>query len=246
MTSIPESKITTRRLLVIAASAVCILAALAVYYVYSGNNPAPVDINTAVRTVEQTETDAQKGTIDGIWVVDTQTGEFTFDDATGSFAGFRVDEVLTGIGDFTAVGRTGDITGLIKISEGQLVSADMEVNLRTLTSNKPGRDGAVQRILGTAPNPTATFSLTENAAIPEDAAADPVEMTIEGQLTVNGITNDVSVEISSQQVNGLIVVVGHTEILFSDYSLTIPEVPAVLSAEDHGIMEFQLLLKRSE
>ena len=44
--------------------------------------------------------------IAGTWTVDTSIGEFSFEDSTGTFVGFRVQEELCGIGSTTAVGRT--------------------------------------------------------------------------------------------------------------------------------------------
>ena len=41
-----------------------------------------------------------------------------------------------------------------------------------------------------------------------------------------------------------VVVVGTTEVVFADYDVTVPRVPIVLSAEDHGIVELQLFFTR--
>jgi hypothetical protein len=43
-------------------------------------------------------------------------------------------------------------------------------------------------------------------------------------------------------VNGTVVVVGSIDIVFSDYGVEVPRGAVVLSVDDHGIMEFQLLL----
>ena len=94
--------------------------------------------------------------------------------------------------------------------------------------------------------PTATFSLTEELSI--DGAAEAgtaVTLSAAGDLTVNGITQPVVVDIEAQLVGSVIAVVGSVEIIFADFDVTVPQVPIVLSAEDHGIMEFQLLFRRS-
>ena len=49
--------------------------------------------------------------VEGTWTIDAETGDFDFETATGTFAGFRVNEELAGIGADTAVGRTGAVTG---------------------------------------------------------------------------------------------------------------------------------------
>ena len=184
--------------------------------------------------------------LDGTWTVDTETGEFTLDEATGSFAGFRVDEELANIGAFTAVGRTGDVSGTLEIAGEHVTSVEIEVDLTTLQTDDRRRDGAVQRALGTSANPTATFSLTEEIRI-EGAVEDgePLSLSATGDLTVNGITQPVVVDIEAQLVGSLIAVVGSVEITFADFDVTVPQVPIVLSAEDHGIMEFLLLFRRS-
>lgn len=184
--------------------------------------------------------------LDGTWAVDAETGEFTLDDATGSFAGFRVDEELARIGAFTAVGRTGDVSGTLVIAEESVTSVEIEVDLTTLRTDDSRRDGAVQRALGTSQHPTARFSLTEELHI--DGAVElggSISLMASGDLTVNGITQPVTIDIEAQLVGSVIAVVGSVEITFADFDVTVPQVPIVLSAEDHGIMEFQLLFRRS-
>ena len=184
--------------------------------------------------------------LDGTWEVDAETGDFTLDDATGSFAGFRVDEELARIGDFTAVGRTGDVSGTLVIANQQVSAADIAVDLRTLQTDDSRRDGAVQRALRTTQHPTATFSLVGPLDISGAVErGEAVKLAARGDLTVNGITQPVVVDIEAQLVGSLIVVVGSVEVTFADFDVTVPQVPIVLSADDHGIMEFQLLFRRS-
>ncbi|MCY4517766.1 MAG: YceI family protein [Acidimicrobiaceae bacterium] len=181
----------------------------------------------------------------GTWAVDAETGEFTLEDATGSFAGFRVDEELASVGAFTAVGRTGDVSGTLEIADEHVTSAEIAVDLTTLQTDDRRRDSAVQRALGTSQHQTATFVLTGELQI-EGAveSGEPVSFAAPGDLTVNGITQPVVVDIEAQLVGSVIAVVGSVEITFADFDVTVPQVPVVLSAEDHGIMEFQLLFRR--
>ena len=53
--------------------------------------------------------------IAGTWTVDTSVGEFSYEDSTGTFVGFRVDEELAGLGSTTAVGRTPAVSGTVTI-----------------------------------------------------------------------------------------------------------------------------------
>ena len=48
----------------------------------------------------------------------------------------------------------------------------------------------------------------------------------------------------AQLVDGTIVIVGSTDITFSDYGVSVPSAPIVVSAEDTGTLELQLFLQR--
>ncbi|MXX43114.1 MAG: YceI family protein [Acidimicrobiales bacterium] len=236
-----------RRTVVTVVVLLAIVAAAAIVGVWRvlGDAPEEVSLAEAVEVAEQAQEDAA-AELDGTWAVDAETGEFTLDDATGSFAGFRVDEELARIGAFTAVGRTGDVSGTLVIAEESVTSVEIEVDLTTLRTDDSRRDGAVQRALGTSQHPTATFSLAEELHI--DGAVElggSISLMASGDLTVNGITQPVTIDIEAQLVGSVIAVVGSVEITFADFDVTVPQVPIVLSAEDHGIMEFQLLFRRS-
>lgn len=180
----------------------------------------------------------------GAWTVDTTIGDFDFEQATGSFAGFRVDEELT-IGEVTAVGRTGEVSGSIRLGAGGLEAAEITVDMSTIESDRPLRDGLTRQALGTDQFPTATFVLTEPVALPADAA-DGTAFSLEaaGELTVKGATNPAVFALDAQLVDDVIVVVGSTEVTFADYGVQAPSAPIVVSVEDHGIIEFQLLFTR--
>ncbi len=180
----------------------------------------------------------------GAWTVDTTIGDFDFEQATGSFAGFRVDEELT-IGEVTAVGRTGEVSGFIQLGAGGLEAAEITVDMSTIESDRPLRDGRTRQALGTDQFPTATFVLTEPVALPADAA-DGAAFSLEaaGELTVKGVANPAVFALDAQLVDDVIVVVGSTEVTFADYGVQAPSAPIVVSVEDHGIIEFQLLFTR--
>ena len=180
----------------------------------------------------------------GAWTVDTTIGDFDFEQATGSFAGFRVDEELT-IGEVTAVGRTGEVSGSIRLGAGGLEAAEITVDMSTIESDRPLRDGLTRQALGTDQFPTATFVLSEPVALPA-YAADGAAFSLEaaGELTIKGVTNPAVFALDAQLVDDVIVVVGSTEVTFADYGVQAPSAPIVVSVEDHGIIEFQLLFTR--
>lgn len=186
------------------------------------------------------------GDIDGTWVIDDEIGSFTFDTASGSFAGFRVAEELT-IGESTAVGRTGDVTGSLTIEGGTLIAAEVTVDMTTIVSNESRRENAIRRAVGAADFPNATFVLTEPVELPEGlAAGDAVSIDAVGDLTVKGTTNEVTFAIDAAvRDDGFGVITGSTSIIWDDFGVTPPSAPIVVSVADQGTVEFQLIVRRS-
>ena len=108
------------------AALVLIAGGVAVYFYLRDDAPAEVDINTAVDD-SSTNTTAADGTattsagdasIDGTWSLEPTTEELVYDKPTGSFAGFRVKEEISGIGSTEAVGRTRAVNGSVTIATG--------------------------------------------------------------------------------------------------------------------------------
>jgi len=178
----------------------------------------------------------------GRWSVDTTIGSFDFEQATGSFVGFRVDEELSGIGSVTAVGRTGVVSGEMDIDGTRLVGATIVADLSELTTNDPGRNGPARRALDTANFPEASFVLSDAVDLGgavEDGSA--VSISAAGELTIKGITRPTTFAIDAQVVGDVIVVVGRVDVVFADFDVVAPSAPIVLSVDDHGVIEFQLL-----
>jgi polyisoprenoid-binding protein YceI len=213
--------------------------------------PARVDLDTAAEQVTTTTaaggaTSPAVTSVDGTWTVDTSTGEFDFETATGTFAGFRIQEELSSIGSTTAVGRTGDVTGSITIAGEQLTAAEFEVDVSTITTNESRRDDRVQSALETSQFPTATFTLTEPVALGADpASGEELSVTAVGDFTLHGVTRQVEVPLQAKLVGDTVVVVGSFDVLFSDYGVEVPSAPIVLSVSDTGTIEMQLLLTKS-
>ena len=179
-------------------------------------------------------------------MVDTTTGEFDYENATGTFAGFRIEEELASIGSTTAVGRTGDVAGSITIDGTTLTAATFEVDMSTITTNESRRDNKVAQALEVSTYPTGTFTLTEPVDLGAAAASgDAISATAVGELTIHGVTQTVELPIQAQLVDGTVVVVSSSDIVFSDYDVEVPESQIVVSVEDHGILEFQILLTAS-
>lgn len=186
------------------------------------------------------------GGVEGTWVVDTSIGEFSFEESTASFAGFRVNEELTGVGSAVAVGRTPLVAGTIVINGTTLEEAVIEADLTGIVTNESRRDRRVQSAMGTSEFPVAAFVLTEPVELGSAAAGgEAVQVEAAGDLTIKGVTQPVVIPIEAQLVDDLIVVVGSIDLVFADFNVEVPSAPVVLSADDHGIMEMQLLFGKT-
>ena len=177
----------------------------------------------------------------GTWQVDTTIGEFDFADATSTFAGFRVDEELANVGDTEAIGRTPAVSGSLEIAGTTLESATIEADFSQIESDIPRRDNAMRRAMNVDENPLGTFELTspvDFGEIPGDG--DSLAFTASGDLTVNGMTNPVEVEMEAQVAEGNILVVGTTNVVFADFGIEAPQVGPVVSIEDNGTVEMQV------
>ena len=182
--------------------------------------------------------------LDGVWTVEVadNAGDLQGEPVV-SFAGFRVDEVLgSGIGEFTAVGRTAEVSGSIELTDTALVATTVEVAMSTLRTDNGSRDSRVYRALNTSEFPLAVFTLVEPVELPAGMAdGETFSGSAQGDLTIKGVTNRVAFDLQAQLVGDRIVVVGSAGVTFSDYDVTAPTAPIVVSVEDHGIMEFQLI-----
>jgi len=178
----------------------------------------------------------------GTWSVDTTIGEFGIDEASGTFVGFRVKEVLgQGIGSATAVGRTPLVSGSAEIDGTTLVTAEIVADLTGLRTDRPMRDSRVQDALNTGVHPEATFVLAGPVDLGEGRQ---VQVPAPGSLTINGVTNTVTVDLAAELVGRILAVVGTIDVVFADYDVEAPTAPVVVSVEDHGIVEVQLFLTR--
>jgi polyisoprenoid-binding protein YceI len=202
----------------------------------------------ATTEVMATETSAETAAADtaaaglaGTWSVDTSVGEFSYEDSTGTFVGFRVDEELTGIGSTTAVGRTPEVAGTLTIEGTTVTAVTIEADMTAITTNEGRRDDKVQSALDTGEFPTATFVLTEPIELGDAATSgESVSVAAAGELTIHGMTTPVTIPLEAQLVGDNIVVVGSLDIVFADYGVSVPSAPVVLSAEDEGVVELQL------
>jgi polyisoprenoid-binding protein YceI len=185
------------------------------------------------------------GGFDGTWNVDTSVGSVA--DGSGTFVGYRVQEQLASIGANTAVGRTGDVTGSLTMAATRITAATITADLTSLQSDDNRRDGQLSHQgIQTSQFPTATFTLTspiDLGSVPADGTTFTVNAT--GQLTLHGVTKDVTIPLKGKRSGDTVVVAGSLPIVFADYGISKPNSFAVLSIADQGMMELQVFFRRA-
>lgn len=240
----------SRRKLGVIALAVVAVAVVGVagwWFLIRDDAPSEADIDTASETLSEADgAGAPSGDgVEGEWTVDPSIG--SFDDFSGTWAGYRVDEELAGVGTNTAVGRTPDVTGTMTVEGDEVTAVDVEVDLTTLKSDNGTRDGALQsRGLESGTFPTASFTLTSPLALPDGVAAgERVTAQATGELTIHGVANEVTLEVEAELSDGAAAVVGQAPVVLADFDIEPPTGFSVLSIKDEGTFEFQLFFTRS-
>lgn len=220
----------------------------------AANEAAAAEDATAPLDTGQPDSNASVGSAtDGVWTVDTSIGMF---DATcltevcgSSFAGFRINEELANFGAKTVVGRTPGVSGSMEIVGSQVIGAEFLVDMSGLITDNDSRTNALRRENGgleTEAFPEARFELSQAidlGSVPAEGASIEVQAT--GNLTVHGVTNEVTIPLTAEVQAGVVIVFGNLEgILLADYDIPKPSAAVVVSVEDNAIMELQLFLTR--
>ena len=167
-------------------------------------------------------------TLDGAWVV-----------SDGSFAGYRVEEVLRGE-NVTVTGRTEQVDGTVAIADGAISTADVVVDMASVATDEPPRDAYFRSsVIDVAAHPTATFAITEPVPLPARAG----DVALAGSLTIRGVSRDVTVQAQVASAEGGVQVVGSIPVTFADYDIEAPSLGFV-TVEEQGDVEFSLWLER--
>ena len=164
---------------------------------------------------------------------------------TASEFGYRVEEVLAGV-NTTAVGRSNEIEGLLTIDGTTATVVDITVQIENITSDDSRRDGQFSgRIMNAAEFPTAEFRITEPIDFGQIPVGDEqVTATATGELTLRGVTNPVTFDVTAQTTDGRIGVLGSIPVVFEDYGIDNPSF-GVVATEDNGLVEFVLVFERA-
>ena len=242
----------TRRTMMIggvfAVAALAAVVGLVVWYtVLSNDAPSRVSLSEAVTAVQSNPDATPSAALSSATEASASlAGTWVLAPNSDSFVGYRVKEELARIGATSAVGRTRQITARLVFDGTAITDVEVTADLRTLQSDQALRDAALRmQALETSRYPTATFRLTQPIVLGEvPAEGVPVAATAVGDLTLHGVTRRVSIDLQGQRSNGLVVVVGSTEVRFADFNIQQPRAAAVLSVEDRATLELQLVFQQ--
>jgi len=166
----------------------------------------------------------------------------------GNEVRYRVREQLVGLDlPNDAIGATSDVTGSIAFdAKGNLVPASSRfvVKVATLESDKDRRDGYVRgRILEASEYPTVTLAPTsiKGLALPLPTSGS-ASFQVVGDLTVHGVTKPTTWQVEAAFNRGRVTGTATTTFPFSEFGLTQPRVPVVLSVADTIKLEYTFAL----
>lgn len=133
------------------------------------------------------------------------------------------------------------------LTDSRVTSLDVSVDMTTLTSDDDRRDGQLhERGLETDAFPTATFSLTQPIDIVKPpGVGETVDATASGDLSLHGVTKQVTVPVQARWNGTEIEIAGSVDITIADYGIERPVGFIVLLIADTGTIEFHLLFDRA-
>jgi polyisoprenoid-binding protein YceI len=175
--------------------------------------------------------------------VDLENLSGTWSVTAGSYAGYRVKEVLQG-NDVTVNGRTEKVSGTLTADGLTLTDATVTVDVASITTPEPPRDIYFRDVaLEVSKFPEATFTLTEPVTAETPAPGEPQSFEATGELTLHGVTQEVTADLQAVLTSTGGQVSGSIPITFEDYGVQAPSLGFV-EVEDQGSVEFLLNLEQ--
>lgn len=165
--------------------------------------------------------------------------------ASGSRAGYRVNEVLVGQNN-VAVGRTNSVAGHLTIRRATVTAGSFTVKMDTIRSDRSRRDAQFDgRIMDVATYPTGTFTLTRSIGLaPVPATGKVQSYRATGNLTLRGHTRQVTFGLKAERTATQIRISGSIPITFADWGIPNPSFAGFVTTENHGVLEFLLVLHK--
>ena len=236
-------------LTIVAAAGLAIVLFSGWFLFIRDDAPPPVSLGAAV---EQAVSTTQGGAAVTTSTATAGSGDESADGEwlivpSDSFVGYRVKEELSGIGASVAVGRTDAVVGSLSVSGAQVTAVAIDVDMTMLESDSGTRDNQLKNWgLETSSFPSATFVLSQPMELgSEPQVGQPISTVAVGDLTLHGVTRQVEIPMEAEFVDGTtIVVVGSLDLLITDFGIEAPVGFKVLSINENGTIEMQLIFSR--
>lgn len=159
--------------------------------------------------------------------------------------GYTFDELLPGDARNTS-GLTRDVTGNVKVVDGELTGGDITVNMETLTTDNERRDVNVRMSLFVTDEfPEATFTVTEPVDV-SDVPAEPDVTVVDvvGDLTIRGVTHEVTAPMEVTRTGDYVLLSSDVPINRLDYGIRTPDFIAA-SIDEEGLLNIRLVLEQT-
>ena len=238
----------SRRILIplIAVAALIVLGGAGAYaYLFSGLRTSPATLALSSPSPTSSASASTTAASGGTWTV-----------TSGSLAGYRVKEQFVGQSStHEAVARTSGVTGTITITRSgdtyTLSTAKITVQLSGLASvdsvagyNVTNRDRIVQQALKVQSFPTAVFDASSVELPPAAATGQTVTVSVPGQLTIHGVTRDVTATLQLRVSGASAQVAGTIPTSMTDFGVNPPSI-GFTTVQPAVTIEVSLNLTRS-
>ena len=164
-------------------------------------------------------------------------GAMLFNIGSGSQGLFKVDETLRGL-DIVVSLETNALTGSIDLDSG---TADVEIDLQTLTSDQSRRDRYVRERMFPS-QPVATVRFDSLGEVPDSFFSSGQELTttLTATVNVNGVDADLDFDITARLDNGeSLWILGTAQFVWADFGMTAP-ASGFYTVEDEVTVEILL------
>jgi polyisoprenoid-binding protein YceI len=233
-----------KKLLIPIVAVVVVLGAAFWWFVLRDDAPEQLGRTLGDDTTETTTGPAPE-TLDGTWTIAPNSD---------STAGLRILESFgSGLVDHEAVGRSTAVVGSIAIEGTQITEGAFTVDLTQLEfTDAPAGFSVANRAnamrnrgLETNTFPDATFELTEPIELEaQPAEGEEIEAEATGELTLHGVTNEITFTVAAVTQGNLIQVFSQEPIpvALADYDIEPPTGGPIAEIADEGSFEFRLTL----
>jgi polyisoprenoid-binding protein YceI len=132
----------------------------------------------------------------------------------------------------------------VDIAHGNVTSASFRVNLTTVTANGKTQP-KLSSIMDTTSYPDATFTLTK-PIVPGATPSINRTFTVYaiGLLAMHGETHRVALAIAARYGGSVLEAAGSIPVRFSDWNIQVPSYGCVISLQDHGVVEFSVIMRK--